>query len=111
MFILSCSAGFAAAEAAKTLKNVWVTYLRTYISITEFHIRRFTEVELHKLILQPRCLELAVMLREAQHLLAREPVLEALAVEGVGLAVYAVVVEGVLARREDAIDLEGQPAP
>ena len=43
-------------------------------------------------------------------LLLREPEAEALLVEGVGLRVDALVVEGMLAGRVDALELEGQPA-
>ena len=72
---------------------------------------RLSEVDIHQLRLQSWCLELAVVLGQSHDLRLREPVAEALAVEPVRLTVDALVVEGVLARREDAIDLEGQPAP
>ena len=50
------------------------------------------------------------MLCQTQDLLPGEPELEALLIEGVGLAVDALVVERLVARRLDALDLEGQPA-
>ena len=50
------------------------------------------------------------MRAELLDLLLREPELEALLIEGVGLGVDALVVEGMVARRQDRLDLEGQPA-
>ena len=50
------------------------------------------------------------MLRQFHDLFTAEPVLEALLVQGVGLRVNALVVEGMFAGRLDALYLEGQPS-
>ena len=70
---------------------------------------RLSEVDIHQLRLQSWRLELAVVLGQPHDLRLREPVLEALAVQSVRLTVDALVVQRVIAWREDAVNLEGQP--
>ena len=71
---------------------------------------RATEILTDKLDLQTRCLKLLVMARQALYLRLREPVAETLAVERIGLAVDATVVQRILVRRLYRLHLEGQPA-
>ena len=51
-----------------------------------------------------------VMHLQLRFLIRREPVVEALFIEGVGFGIDALVVDGILTRRQDAVHLERQPA-
>ena len=55
-------------------------------------------------------LELLVADRQPKDLLTGEPETETLTIECIRLTVDALIVEGLLPRRVDALHLEGQPA-
>ena len=68
-----------------------------------------TEIEVYKLVLKARGLKLTVMTVLLLNLLFGEPEGEAALVKGEGLTVDAFVTERVLAGRDYALDLEGEP--
>ena len=73
-------------------------------------VMRPAEEHIHQFLFYLWRLKLAVVYGQALDVGLVEPELEALLVEGIRLRVYALVVEGVLPGREDAVDLEGQSA-
>ena len=68
-----------------------------------------TEIEVYKLVLKARGLKLTVMTVLLLYLLFGEPEGEATLVKGEGLTVDAFVTERVIAGRDYALDLEGEP--
>ena len=77
---------------------------------TRFYIDRLTEVLINEFLFRASRLKLLVVLRQAENLVAVEPVAEALAVERIGLTIDTFIVERTGQRALDALHLEGQPA-
>ena len=71
---------------------------------------RLAEIDVHQLTLLLRRLIMLVVTAEPTNLVLVEPELEAFTIQPVGLGVDALVVEGIIARIADMLNLERQPA-
>ena len=78
--------------------------------LAPLYSHRLSEINVDEILSRLGHFEMRIMLRQLLDIALREPVLEALAVEGIRLGVDVFVVERIVARRQDALHLEGQPA-
>ena len=103
----------ANAHRAELLRDAAANYLHGTAGVHKrgsLALKRLTEVHADKLQLHVGALKITVMGILNLYLLGREIVAEAAEVERIHLTVDALVVERVVARRGDALHLEGHPA-
>lgn len=115
-------AGLLEIQVAECLANLLAAQLLSDVAADDLHrpgyghklpvlsLRRLPEVEIHQFLFEAWRLEFTVVPVLPLYLFIRKPVAVAALVEGISLGIDAGMIEGMLARGDDALYLERQPA-